>query len=352
MNAPTISDRLVSLEPLAAVPRLPAPVYAPTGGSRNVFFAIESFKRHMTDEGWQLQIGLAHAGYELCGNGFAGSLDVAEEIAASPPSVAIMQDKREWDSRSPACLGRGDEFRNYHVLAQRPDIFKLTILKDAHANPPYHAQAAAEIGCHGWITYYHTRIVSHLAPYVRPEHVVRTYHSLDRGLVPPFEARREGCIVSGAVNTKVYPFRSRVLQQARRLPQTTVLRHPGYHARGWCTPDYLKEISRYKVAVCTCSIYGYALRKIIESVACGLIVITDLPPDDPLPYIDDALVRVSPEIGEPELRAIIAHQLATYDADRQQHFAELAKQHYDWRVMGVRLAERIEELRTSYTHTG
>lgn len=350
MNAPTISDRLARLQPLAVVPRLPVPEYRPKDEPRrNVFFAIESFSRHMTDEGWQLQLALAHAGYELCGNGFAGGLDVAAEIDRDPPSVVVMQDKREWDHESPACLGRGDQFSNYRTLADRPDVFKLTILKDAHANPPYHAAAAAEIGCHGWITYYHTRIVEHLAPYVRPQHIVRTYHSIDADSVPAFDAEREkGCLVSGAVNPKVYPLRSKMQGWARSMPNVDVLRHPGYHARGHQTPAFLRELSRYRVAVCTSSIFGYSLRKIIEAVACGCVVITDLPPDDPLPFIDAALLRVPPTISEFDMRDLIRHCIDHWDMDRAQHYAMLTKHHYDWRVQGVRLANRIESLRSSF----
>ena len=42
------------------------------------------------------------------------------------------------------------------------------------------------------------------------------------------------------------------------------LSHPGYGRSKCFTPEFLKILSIYKVAICTVSIYGYAVRKIVE----------------------------------------------------------------------------------------
>jgi hypothetical protein len=177
---------------------------------------------------------------------------------------------------------------------------------------------------------------------------VRTYHTLDADIVPVYSAvGRQGCLLSGAVSG-VYPLRWRLFREAGRLPRVTVLGHPGYHRRGCATPDFLRQLSRHKVAVCTASIYGYALRKIAEATACGCVVITDLPTDEVMPQIDGNLVRVHPETTTAEIAALLDYHYAHYTPERQQHYARLAMDYYDYRVEGKRLAAAIEEMRRAY----
>ena len=74
-----------------AVGGAPAPPYLlPADADQaKVFLAIEPFKRHMTDEGWQLQIGLEHAGYELWGRRLPNDCaDVPEILRRRSPAVA------------------------------------------------------------------------------------------------------------------------------------------------------------------------------------------------------------------------------------------------------------------------
>jgi hypothetical protein len=111
-------------------------------------------------------------------------------------------------------------------------------------------------------------------------------------------------------------------------------------------------LSRFKVAICTSSIYGYSLRKIIEATACGCRVITDLPIDDVLPEIDDNLVRLTatePEQQLEEVAALLPELTQHYDADFQYRMAFLAKQRYSYQEVGRRLAADIEKLRNNYT---
>lgn len=352
MPPQTVQDVLNSIEKPEGTP-LPKPEYRKkitslTPYQREVFLAWHNFSQHMTNEGWQLQEGLREAGYELWGKGYEkGDTRVPVVLRETNPDTLIIQDKREWDSTNRACFDKTASWVSSYVLAERSDIFKLTILKDAHQQQDYHREAAEEIGCHAWITYYHPAIIAQLAPYVRQEHLVRTYHSLDRDFVPAYETYpREGCLLSGALGS-YYPLRTRLARRAEKI-RAEYLKHPGYHAKGSATNEYLHTLSRYKVAICTASRLGYVLRKIIEATACGCRVITDLPLDEPLPFIDDNLIRIHPLEEMSNIKNLVRSATTTYDEDTQRGYAELAKKHYDYRVLGAQLRNNIETLRRSY----
>lgn len=343
-------DQVIAGLPAPAYERLPAPAYTGTHGGPRVMMAMEGMRRHVTDEGWQQSLGLQHAGYRLVGNNIEKSETHTPSILVSyQPATLVIQDKREWDGRT---AGRRRDssyaFDEIGCLRERSQTFKLTVLKDAHQDPEYHRESAEEMGVHGWVIYYHPRIFQHLAPYLRPEHCIRTYHTVAPEAVPDFSEDRNGCLLSGAVLQKVYPLRSSVLGGISRLPDVTYLKHPGYH-RGQCsTNDYLKALSRHKVAICTSSIYGYAVRKIIEATACGCRVITDLPDDDVLPVIDDNLVRVSSSVSTKELTSILRAIYDEWDPEQQRARATEAQIEYSWCTVGQRLAANIEQLRQSY----
>lgn len=332
---------------------LPAPVYQPADRQHHVFLAHHSFLKHMSSEGWQLQEGLREAGYTLYGKGYAqASQDAAEILRTVRPRVVVVQDKREWDPAAPGCFDKSAAFHHTEALAADPETFRVTIYKDLQNKPDYHRQAAAEIGCHAWIVYYHPRLVPFLSGFVRPQHILRTYHSLDANVVPAYRpGGRRLALLSGATGDRCYPFRTRLLKHIRQLPGVEVLRHPGYHARGTTTNNYLQLLTRFKIAICTASVFGYALRKIVEATACGCVVVTDLPRDEVLPEIDGNLVRVHPGIALAELRKILQREAERYDAARQEDFAQRAKRWYDYRRLGQQLAADIEALRLRYAET-
>lgn len=346
----TVNDVLQRLgQP--SIHRLPAPVY--TGQrSEGIFLGVESMKRHTTDEGWQIQEAMESVGYQLCGTDLPiNCTNVPEILTLTDPGVVILQDKREWDVPINSFRDPRACFQNYTCLKSRTDLFKLTVLKDAHHNQNYHSDSAKEIGCHAWITYYHPRVVKRLAPYVREEHLIRTLHSVDRRCVPTVTDKpRRDCLLSGAVSG-AYPLRSRLAREIQLLPRVDYKPHPGYHVRGCETPSYLKLLSEYKVAICTASVYGFTLRKLIEATACGCIVVTDLPVDDPLPMIDGNLVRVRPDISTQEMSVLLKGLYEQYDVQRQQQFAEAAVDYYDLRQAGRRLLADIEQMRRNYNAT-
>lgn len=361
-------DSVIAALPNERLPRLAAPPYAGTN-SVGLGLAVESMKRHTpSDEGWQIFAGLQHAGYHLAGHrlpidetdvqrilspGFrADCSSCGTPVSRTPDDlgVVVMQDKREWDFPPTDFRDPEARFHNVASLAERPDLFKITILKDSHQRPAYHRDSAAEIGCHAWIVYYAPRIVSHNATYVRPEHLIRTYHSLNADLVPPYGTTdRNGSLLSGAVST-VYPLRMRLVKRARLIRGLTYLPHPGYSVRGTYTPDFLQLLSTYKISICTSSIYGYALRKIAESTACGCIVLTDLPADEVMPEIDGNLVRIESTATVQEVAELLPRLEASYDPERQRYFSELALSRYDYRAVGSRLAADIEAMRAAWNH--
>lgn len=349
MTLRTVADVIAKL-PTTRVPTLPSPAY---NGEKHagIALAVESMRNHMTDEGWQIMLGLKDAGgYWLCGyNCEVDSTSVPDIVQQTSPGVVVVQDKREWDNDDRNFREPEARFKGIEVLKNRPDIFKVTILKDAHQRPEYHRDAAAEMDCHAWIVYYHPRIVKRLAPYVREEHLIRTYHSIDPALVPAYsETCRSGCLLSGASNPRFYPLRSRLIASKQQLPGVELLPHPGYHRKGCQTPEYLRRLSGYKAAICTSSIFGYSLRKIIEATACGCVVITDLPTDEVLPEIDANLLRIPADAQPKQVAALVKEVYETYNVPHQREMAKRAVEFYDYREVGTRLVTDIEVMRKEY----
>lgn len=351
----TIDDILSRLPRSEVCPLLPPTYEDPQRQNPlRIALAVESMRRHTTDEGWQIMQGLEYAGYNLAGHHLTVPYTDVHDILKNHEyglGTVVVQDKREWEGLTaggPAGFDQREKFTNVEELAKYHSLFKLTILKDAHQPQAYHRQSAQEIGAHAWIVYYHPRIVAALAPYVRPQHLIRTYHTVDSHLVPTYEAKgRSGCLMSGALSG-AYPLRQVIVRNLDMFPSTTYLKHPGYHRNGCDTPEFLQILSKYKVAICTSSVYGYALRKIIEATACGCVVVTDLPSDDMLPYIDGNLVRIKPNIPLKEISSIVDNACADYNPTKQLHYSDMACLCYDYRTMGLRLTSMINNLRELY----
>lgn len=346
----TVADVIASLPEIPSQP-LRCPEFNPSADWTSCLaLGVASMREHMTDEGWQITHGLSQSGYQHCGYGLpVNETRIPILMPTLKPGTLLLQDKREWAPERQSFRDPHAKFRGVETLPQYEHTFRLTILKDAQQRPAWHATAAVEMGCHAWVIYYHPRIVSRLAPYTRRQHLIRTYHTLDPAVVPAYSpANRAGCLFSGAVSS-AYPFRLRI-RDAKHLPITT-LQHPGYHRRGCETPEFMRILSRFKVAICTSSMYGYALRKIIEATACGCRVITDLPVDETLPHIDGNLIRIHPSIDMNALSHIILGAEASYNADAQKRYADNAVRFYDYRYVTRLLACDIAILRNTWKDT-
>src|SRR5260370_13760304 len=177
-------DSLLHYLPSSELPLLPTPVYnIPTDLSnyRQVGLGVASMKNHTTDEGWTIFKGLEQNGWKLYGYGLPMSITHIPLVLKQMPNggTMLIQDEREWDVK-PGCFRESRaRFNGVEFLQNRPDIFKLTILKDAHQRGHYHRHSAEKMGVHAWVCYYNPRIVKHLASWVREEHLIRTYHSIN-----------------------------------------------------------------------------------------------------------------------------------------------------------------------------
>jgi hypothetical protein len=305
---------------------------------KKFLLGIKDYENHTSDEGWQLQQGLKLAGYDLWGARLDNDSTDCEAIAAQNPDIIVMIDKREWDATRRGAFDKTNGFTG--VAHLRKDNCRFTILKDAGTGIRNSRDWAQEFQPHGYIVYYHPDAVAKHATWATREQLIRTYHSIDVQRIPKAKRIRDGAMVSGARNPSIYPLRQTCFDNASQLG-LTVREHPGYSNCGTCTPHFLDALNTWKVHVCCASKFGFALRKIIESVACGCTPITDLPFSDKLPEIDGALIRVPTHVSVRELKQIIRREIAEWNFDRAMYWAEKAKW-YDYKLMGMRLDYHLE----------
>lgn len=309
---------------------------------KKLLLGLKDYEKHMTDEGHQLQVGLIENGYEVWGKGFENDCtDVAEIIERTHPDIVVVIDKREWDATMPGAFDKSAAFTNIDALRNRSDICKITICKDAASLYKYQQAWSVELGADGYICYYSHQSVLDKADWIAPWQFIRTRHSVDAARVPKIVGNRGGTLVSGARSSYVYPLRETCIRWSDYLG-VNVRNHPGYHNCGSCTPHFLDALVTWKVHICCASRYGFSLRKIIESVACGCTVITDLPAHDKLPEIDDALIRVETGILPDELRRIIRKAEREWNLQTAREWSEKCLAYYDYHVMGKRLSDRLD----------
>ena len=323
------------------------------GGVTKLMLGNPDYRTHVTDEGNQFQVGLAHAGWRLVGPEFEdGEVDVPTLLERYEPSVICVHDRRDWDPASSGSFRKDLGYRRLGKLVARPEIFRLGVVKDAGSVKDYHCRFLQEIGADGAIVYYNEQTVRSLNSWMRPDlRLIRTYHSVDRDVCDRigFPEVRERAVVSGATSA-VYPLRDELMRRASSLGLYGH-GHPGYGNKGTDTPNYLAMLSRFRVHVATASRYGFALRKIIESVAMGATPVTNLPALDVLPEIDGALVRISPDAKVEEAMEAVERADRAWDPDERKVWAEKARTWYDWREIGTRL-DRIITVALAATGRG
>jgi hypothetical protein len=144
----------------------------------------------------------------------------------------------------------------------------------------------------------------------------------------------------------VYPLRQLAFANAAQLG-LVILCHPGYGNGGSKTQEYLKLLSKYRVHVATASRFGFALRKIIESVAVGCTPVTDLPFYDKLPRIDERLLRIEGDSCVSSLGNAIEAADRNWDLFEVRDAAYEAMAFYDYRASAYRITVDLETLKTT-----
>jgi hypothetical protein len=205
-------------------------------------------------------------------------------------------------------------------------------VKDAGGSQDYHRRFCEEVEADAVLTYYHDQSVVPLNPWILPYLTIRTFHSIDATLQLHIPRDRQRAVVSGAMSN-AYPLRKMVALHREALG-VELLKHPGYSNKGCHTADYLRQIAQYRVHVATASKFGFALRKIIESVAVCTTPVTNLPAHDVLPGIDKALVRIPANASLDEIRDAIDYADRTWNGEERVHYAAICRNFYDFRATG------------------
>lgn len=313
--------------------------------------ANHAYASHMTDEGLQLQGGLHEAGWRLAGYRYGdGCTDVRVLLSRYTPDHVFVQDKRDWDPTS-GCPGATHDTKFEYLTSLRTARARVSVVvKDAGPEGSrYHEAFCADAGADAVVVYYHPLSIFKYCPWLQQYPLIRTYHSVNLADIPPFAPAHErrplcGSGAIGSLTSDVYPLRARVAVQADQFGMVW-LRHPGYqNDRGPDTPKYLSFLNCFKVSFATASAYGFALRKIIEGVACGCTVVTDLPKYDILPEIDRALIRVKPTISDDDLKVVFAEAAATWEAEGRMKWAKRAQDYYHYQAAGKRLSDALSKV--------
>lgn len=301
------------------------------------------YQQHGTDEGNQLQGGLALAGWLLCGYGYhEGCVDVRQILDKHKPSVVLVQAREDFDASSPGTFDKRVSFKNIDALASHPEIFKIQVVKDCPGRHDRREAWCNEIKADALLTYYHHDSVVPLSPWMEKYPLIRHRHTIDKHAVNdlPFSRNRKRCIVSGAMNREVYPLRTLAMNNAKSLG-VEVLTHIGYGCIGNRNTDYLLKLCQYKVSIACSSRFGFSLRKLTEAAAAGCMVVTDLPKYDSLPWLDDALIRLPQGANLQHLQGAIDEAERTWTPEKAESFRALAMEHYDWQTNGTELSETI-----------
>lgn len=309
-----------------------------------IVLANATYRKHMTDEGLQLQLGLRDAGWDLVGPGYGTGQDVRRLLADYRPHAVFVQDKRDWDPKS-GCPGATPK-TNYHwitALAKYQGLVAVPVKDGGPEGSEYHRQFCEEVNADAVVLYYHPLSVLKYCGWLQHYSLVRTHHSVNPADIPPFASGNDRSPIcgSGAILDNVYPLRKRVGPRAAEFGMTWLV-HPGYKNNSKPdTPGYLSFLNSFKVHFATSSAYGFSLRKIIESVACGCIPVTDLPTYDVLPEIDRALVRIKPTISDTELKTVLEEAVESWNEDGRRKWAAKAVAYYDYQAVGSRLSNAL-----------
>ena len=309
---------------------------------RRLMLSVRSYSKFMSSEDWQFAEGLRLAGWFTA---YADEGSVPELLDHYQPDTVLLADPRDFRLDSAGCFDRSAEFRDYDALRDCGATV-LTVLKDAGSVPRLQLEVIERVQPHAFVTWYHEQSIRPLCKWLAPDfQLIRTYHTVDaddvRAIRPEVGERQRGC-VTGA-RRALYPVRELAYENAAALG-LNVMRHPGYRATGSHTSAYLRYLAGFKVSVATASVFGFALRKIIESVAVGCAVVSTLPVHDmPLPAIDDTpWMRLPNDCGVDTLRSAVDMAECGWTPQEAAVNSSRVIACYDYRYMGQKLTHDID----------
>jgi hypothetical protein len=311
----------------------------------NIVLANSLYKQHSTDEGDQLQEGLRLAGFRLVGYGYEDDCtDVKTILERYNPEIVVIQAREDWDENSPGCFDKRVSFTNMSALATHPS-FKIHVVKDCPGAHDRRKAWCEEVKTDAILIYYHPNSVLSHSPWMANYPLIRHRHTIDPEAVRAWRtvANRLRGVVSGAISQRVYPLRTMVSNSAV-MYGVEKMRHPGYGNIGSKSAQYIIGLSQYKVSVACSSVYGFNLRKILESAAAGCMVVTDLPEYDDLPWLNESLVRVRQGAQYNEVRKAIDDAAKKWSMQSAEHQRNMAIEHYDYVKCGKETAQKIIEL--------
>lgn len=160
------------------------------------------------------------------------------------------------------------------------------------------------------------------------------------------------CIVAGVVNEKVYPLRTRLcrLVESGKI-KGKVRRHPGYRleSKSECRHqyrEYIRDLASAKILLTCSSVYRYPLAKIMEAMAVGTVVISDMPDDQLFQgTLGNHIIEVSNEMSDNELCQVIHDAIADKTALRERsEVAKIESHKFSTRSYAERLYDEIRNV--------
>ena len=150
---------------------------------------------------------------------------------------------------------------------------------------------------------------------------------------PKYENRYDACLLTGNCDKGIYPLRAKWkrLCEAHAIP-SDVRPHPGYRLPDMAAVEkqfneYAASLRKYRIALCCTSVYRYALAKIVEAMAAGCVVVSDMP-DDPVfrDTLGKWIVEVDAGWSIERLAKVVNELLA--DPDRISRLSEGGQKEY------------------------
>jgi len=328
-------------------------------------FGFDYFRTYASDTAWILHKGLEAAGFELFGMGFGDDeTDIQAVCEREKPDIVFVH---SWDTWRPEAAGKrpapadagGDvALTGYRWLAEQPGILRVTQYADPRPErSAEHEEWQNEVfRPHVILCRYHLDNICELNPWLRRDALLRIWHSVTADYCAPVRDRKGIAIFAGCSLPAFYPVRHRLAAELAASPLAEERREghgPVYTIRphhkwargtGPDVPAYMAHLAEHRVAVMTGARWHWALKKHWEATAAGCIVVTTAADADPLPWIDDNLVRIPDDIALDDLTDIVQGLAASWDIEKQRHFAREAVKHFDYRVEGCRIGAQLRAI--------